>query len=246
EHLDLLDGREREPGRRGGQLPPVPLGRRRRRAARPLGVHADLHVAPARGGVELGGVGLELDVAVGLAERLDLRGGGLAQLVELVGLAGADLTDGLVAGGPAAKAVQERAGVAERLGDAGQGDHLLGALGQAADQAEAVIDGVGACAAVGAEEVGAAEADGSDGGQGLAGAGALVAAGLAAGTGAGGGPLFSASSACCCKVAARQSRRNCRPCPSRRPSQASSTVPRGACRACCSSWAASSTAIWTI
>src|SRR5262249_48300924 len=86
--------------------------------------------------------------------------------VELVGLAVADLTDDLVAGGPAAKPVQERAGVAERLGDAGQGDHLLGALGQAADQAEAVIDGGGAWAAGGAEEGGAAEAGGGGGGGG--------------------------------------------------------------------------------
>ena len=67
-------------------------------------------------------------------------------------------------------------------------------------QVQAVVDGVAAQAAVRAEEVGAAEMDGPDGGQELAGAGALVAAGLAASTGAG-GALFSAWSVCCCKTA---------------------------------------------
>jgi hypothetical protein len=133
-------------------------------------------------------------VALGLAERLDLWRIGLALLVHLVGLAVTDLADDFVAGGPTSQLFQKGATVAERPLHAGEGDHVLGASREATVEAEEVIDGVAAQAAMTAEEVGTEQTDGADGSQEFTGACALVAAGLSARTGAGRTPFFSESS----------------------------------------------------
>src|SRR5262249_5701136 len=156
----------------------------------------------AAGGVDLGGVGLELHVPLGLAEGLDLRGVGLALLVEEAGLAVAGLADDLVAGGPARQPLQHGAGVAEGHVGAREVGQLLGAAGEPAVEAEAVIGVVAAQPAGGAAEGGAQQADGARGSQELTRAGALVAAGVTASTATGRAPFSSSRSMRCCRAAA--------------------------------------------
>ena len=70
ELVDGFDGRECHPRRRGGKVALVPFRRRGGFAAFAAGEDADLHVAPASGCVDLGGIGLEFDIPGGLSEDL--------------------------------------------------------------------------------------------------------------------------------------------------------------------------------
>ena len=88
---------------------------------------------------------------------------------------------------------------------------MLGARGQVAVEAETVIDGVATQAALGTREVGAAQVDGAERGEEVPRANPLVAAGMSPRAGARGSPFFSSWSICCWRVAAKESRRTCRP-----------------------------------
>src|SRR5207244_2462516 len=68
EVVDRLDRREGHPRRGRRQLTLVPLGGRGRLAPLAAGEDPDLHVPPTPGRVDLGGVGLELDVPGGGGE----------------------------------------------------------------------------------------------------------------------------------------------------------------------------------
>ena len=84
EAVALFDHREGQPRVRSRQAPRVPFRRRRRHATFALQEQTDLHFAPALPGVNAGAVGLKLDVADRLAERL-LRGlGGPLPLGDLL------------------------------------------------------------------------------------------------------------------------------------------------------------------
>src|SRR5262249_28151843 len=106
-----------------------------------------------------------------------------------VGLTVTEPAEDLVAGGPAGPLLPEGTAVAERRGDAGQGDHRLGPLGQPAVEAEAVSHGGAAQPTQRAAEASARPAERAEGGEELTGVGPLGAAVLSARTGPGWPPF---------------------------------------------------------
>ncbi len=114
EVVDRLDRREREPGRRPRQVAVVPSRRGRGFAAFAAGEDADLHVPPVPGRVDLGGIGLELDVPGGGGEGLGDRGRIGPEVGDPRRLGRAPLADPLVADLPATALSQELLGLGER------------------------------------------------------------------------------------------------------------------------------------
>src|SRR5262249_32816584 len=198
------------------------------------GVDDNLHVAPPRDGVDLGGIDLDLDLTRGNDELLVDARVAVEPLLDALALAVADLADQLITDAPATDFIEDVASFGERVVAGNEADDTASLFAEKAVEAKDVVERVAAQSAVGAGEIDAGQRDETDRGHHLAAVSALVAASMAASTATGGSPFFSPSWVCCCRAAGRVSRRNERPRPRTTPSQQSRVWPGGAERAVCS------------